>query len=430
MNALSLLRFLNYGLVLLFGVFLSAHIAGGWDTSRQKYLIFALCPLSLLVQSLSCLIWSVGYTQKIYPLIVHLPLILALILVLKKTVGMAVAGVSIAYLCCQLPSWVSMAVFALTQSQLLAELSYTLIIFPFYYLLRRYFVPSAYATMTYSPQSLFLFCSLPVVYYLFDYATVIYSNALYAGIPMLTEFFPTALITFYILFLTAYHVQTQKQMDSDLQRSMLEAELEQSGAEIENLRHAEAQAAIYRHDLRHHLNAIDGFLSAGNPELAKSYIKQVCSDIESITPQRFCDHDLVNLLCSSFSARAKRVGVALVVHAKMPKQLIFPDTELCALLSNALENALYAVLSPDVREKRVDLYCELRGSKLLIEVKNPYAGKIVMKNGLPVSDRKGHGYGCQSILNITNRHRGVCSFDTNDRSEFVLRVVIPVQEIA
>ena len=429
MDVPSLLRFLNYGLVLFFGVLLSAHIAGGWETQRQKQLIFALCPVFILIQSFSCLIWGVEYTHKLYPVIVHFPLAGILLFTLKKTFGMAMASVTTAYLCCQLPNWVNMAVFSLSQSAVLGELSYTMVIFPFYYLLRHFFAPAAYATMTYSPQSLFLFCSLPVAYYLFDYATVIYSNALYAGIPMLTEFFPTALITFYIMYLTAYHLQTQKQLESDLQRSMLEAELEQSGAEIENLRNSETQAALYRHDLRHHLSAIDGFLSAKKPEQAKSYIKQVCSDIESITPLRFCDHDLVNLLCSSFSARAKRVGVALVVHAKMPKQLIFPDTELCALLSNALENALYAVLSPDVKEKRVDLYCELRGSKLLIEVKNPYAGKIVMKNGLPVSNRKGHGYGCQSILNITNRHRGVCSFDTNDRSEFVLRVVIPVQDV-
>ncbi len=41
---------------------------------------------------------------------------------------------------------------------------------------------AAYATMTYSRWTLLLFGSLPVTYYIFDYATTVYSNALYSGI--------------------------------------------------------------------------------------------------------------------------------------------------------------------------------------------------------------------------------------------------------
>ena len=426
MDFFTLLKFFNYGLVLLFGLLLSAHIAGGWENKGQKCLFFALCPFFILIQVLSCFLWGVEYTSKLYPVIIHLPLILILILILKKPACLALTGVCTAYLCCQLPNWIGLTVFELSRSALLREISYTMVIFPIYYLLSRHFAPTAYAAMTYSVQSMVLFCSLPFVYYLFDYAAVIYSDALYSGNPALAEFFPTALIFFYIIFLSAYHHQTQQRLEGDLQRSMLEAELEQSGAEIENLRHLEAQAAIHRHDLRHHLSAIDGFLSAEQTEQARAYIQQVCSDVESITPKRFCEHELVNLLCSSFSAKAKRGGVALSVRVNVPKTLSIPDTELCALLSNALENALRAVSSPQVRKKTVVFYCEVRAGRLLIEVKNPYAGKIVMRDGLPVSGRKGHGFGCRSIQNITLRHHGVCSFDVTDCSEFVLRVVIPV----
>ena len=48
MDAFTLLLFLNYSLVLIFGLFLSAYIAGSWETKGQKHLIFALtsCPMS------------------------------------------------------------------------------------------------------------------------------------------------------------------------------------------------------------------------------------------------------------------------------------------------------------------------------------------------------------------------------------------------
>ena len=429
MDIVSLLRYFNFALVSIFGILLSTQIAGGWNTKGQKHLVFALCPIFILIQGVSCWLFGVEYTHKLYPVIVHLPLILTLIFALKKPVFLTLGSVTAAYLCCQLPNWGKMALLAVTNSQLLSEISYSIIIFPFYYLLHRYFAPTAYATMTHSVQTLVLFCSLPFSYYLFDYAAVIYSNALYEGIPILVEFFPTALIVFYIIFLTAYHTQSQKQMESDLQRSLLEAELEQAGAEIKNLRHQETQAAIYRHDLRHHLTAIDGFLASGNLSQAQAYIKQVCSDVESITPACFCDNELVNLLCSSFSAKAKSTGVRLSIDAKLPKQLSIPDTELCALLSNGLENALRAAQSLDVADQWVKLYCGVRANKLLIEIKNPYAGKIELKDGLPISKRTGHGFGLQSIQNIVNRHRGLSSFETNDHGIFTLRVVIPLLNV-
>ena len=102
---LSVLELLNYCLVLIFGLFLTADIAGGCETKQQKQLIFALCPVFLLLQGVFWLIWDVRMVEHLYPLIVHLPLVLILIFVLKKPAGIALISVCTAYLCCQLPRW-------------------------------------------------------------------------------------------------------------------------------------------------------------------------------------------------------------------------------------------------------------------------------------------------------------------------------------
>ena len=425
MDFLTLLSTFNYGLVLIYGLFLSANIAGGWENTRQKKLVFALCPLFLLVQLLCWLIWGVDSAKIIYPLIVHLPLVLILIFALKKRTGVAVVSVCTAYLCCQLPRWVKLAVMAAFGSPLAEELSYTLVIFPIYLLLRRYFVRVAHDAMTYSPQALLLFGSLPTVYYVFDYAAAIYSDALYSGIPAFAEFFPTAAIVFYVAFLTAYHAQTQKRTQAELQNSMLEIELKQSGAELETLRHIDTQTSIYQHDMRHHMTAIEGFLSAGNVRQAEEYIKKVQTDVEAITPRKFCDNELVNLLCSSFAGKAERAGVRLTVDTKLPNALPISDTELCSLLSNSLENALHAVGTLEEPLKWLELYCGICAGKLLIELKNPYSGDIVMCDGLPVSTQDGHGYGCRSIRSISEQNGGICTFEA-DSGLFTVRIVLPV----
>jgi len=425
MELLSWLQLIKYCLVMLYGLFLSAGISGGWKDCRQRNTLILLCPSLLLLQGVCLLFLGTDAVWKLYPLIVHMPLVLVLIIVLKKPVGVAVVSVCIGYLCCQFPRWAELTVLAVTESELVGLIGYIVCIIPVGFLLNRWFVRAAYSAMCYSRRSLLLFGSLPLAYYVFDYGTSIYSDALYVGVQAVNEFLPTVLMMFYVLFLTAYHVQAQERSQAELQSSLLEAELKQSRAEMESLRRAETQTAIYQHDMRHHLTAISGLLDAGNSQQAAEYIRTVQSDVETITPRQFCAHETVNLLCSSFYQRAKQAGVALKIMAKLPEGLPISDAELCAVVSNGLENALRAVTSAADVGKWVDFYCEVKHNKLLIEIRNPYSGKVDMEQGLPVSRQTGHGFGCRSIRSIANRHRGLCSFEPVD-GLFTLRVVLPL----
>ena len=423
MSLLNALGVFNYGLVLIYGLFLSVFISGGWSDRRQKRLMFLLCPLFLLIQTPCWLLWGELATKQLYPFIVHLPLVLILVLALKKPWSTAVVSVCTAYLCCQLPRWVKLLVAALTKSELLGEIAYALLIVPIFLLLYRLFVRPAYRAMTASPQSLLLFGSLPVAYYFFDYATAVYSDALYQGIWALNEFLPTALIVFYVMFLSAYHVQMQRRADTELQRSMLEAELKQSEVELEGLRSAETQMAIYQHDMRHHLTMLDRLLAAGDAEKAQAYIQKVQTDIEAITPRRFCENELVNLLCSSFTDKAKRLGVRLTAEVALPPELPVTDTALCAMLSNGLENALHAAAQLPEEERWISLYSRVMQNKLLIEIKNPCQGQVPMRDGLPVSARPGHGYGCRSIQAIAQSCGGLCGFQAEE-GLFLLQIIL------
>ncbi len=392
----SALDVFNYGLVLIYGLFLSVSIAGGCTEKRDKKLVALLCPVFLVLQSLFALTLGTDKTMQLYPLIVHLPLVLILTLALKKPLGVAVVSTCTAYLCCQPLRWGKNAVEALTGSMLAADIAYIVLLVGVFWLCERFLVKAAYATMTYSRWSLLLFGSLPVTYYIFDYATTVYSNALYSNVLIISEFLPTVLVTFYILFLPAFYLETQ--------------------------------TAVYQHDMRHHLNMLDGLLSAGKPGQAQEYIKGVQADIEAITPRRFCENQLVNLLCSSYTDKAQRQGAVLTVEARLPDALTISDTELCSLLSNGLENALRAVKELPPERRTVSLYCGVQRNKLLIEITNPCGEAVTMKDGLPVSDRgAGHGYGCLSIQTIARRNGGLCEFSCGG-GQFRLQVMLPVLE--
>ena len=132
----SALDVFNYGLVLIYGLFLSVSIAGGCTEKRDKKLVALLCPVFLVLQSLFALTLGTDKTMQLYPLIVHLPLTLGLIFLLHKPLGVSIVSVFTAYLCCEILNWVREIVSALTHSVLAGEISYAVLIVPVFLLLR------------------------------------------------------------------------------------------------------------------------------------------------------------------------------------------------------------------------------------------------------------------------------------------------------
>ena len=307
---LRILSSVNYGCVLVFGTLLSAEISGGCETPRQKRLVALMCPVFLALQVLLHAVFGLETVKKLYPVIVHLPLMLLLVFALKRTIGVALVSVYTAYLCCELPNWVRMVVAMAARSELAGQICYTVLIVPLFFILRRYFVRAAHEAMTCSRAALWLFGALPVAYYFFDYATTIYSNALYSGVRAINESLPALLIAFYVAFLTAYHAQAERSYQAELQSSMLEVKWSQAQTQMNTLRRVQTQTAVYQHDMRHHLTMLEGLIAAGKPEQAAAYIRKVQSDIETITPRRYCENELVSLLCSSFAEKAQHAGAA------------------------------------------------------------------------------------------------------------------------
>ncbi len=421
----EIVNIFNFGLVLIFGLFLSVYISGSWETTKQRNYIIALCPALLLIQGIFMIVWDESVVEKLYPFITHLPIVLSLMFVLKKDADVSIVSVLTAYLCCQLPHWAQIALDDITGYAIIGALGYTVCIIGIYILLRHFFVRNAYAAITYSKRTLILFGVLPFIYYLFDYVTTVYTDVMYIGSKALYEFLPTLMAIFYVIFLAVYHMQVQEKTKAEISSSILNEELKQSVYEIETLRKSAFQTSVYRHDMRHHLNIIDKYISVNEPGEAVKYIASIRSDIDAITPKTFCENEVINLLCSSFSSKAEELGIELEIDILVPKEISVPNTELCSVISNALENAFNAASSSE--HKWVRLYCVVKNGKLLVEVKNTYSGNVAMIDGVPVSQQAGHGYGCLSIKTIAEKNGGICVFET-DGKEFIMRVIIPVLE--
>lgn len=414
---------LNNIAVSFFGSILSASFCDALGTRRNRRIFVFCMALIPLLQSYVYSIADKVFLRQIYPLVIHLPLLLVLFALTGKRLW-AFVSVLTAYLCCQLRRWFALLVVALlgggSMMQDIVELAITL---PLLLFLLRFVAPSVRRIQDHPTKLQCQFGVIPVLYYVFDYLTVVYTDLLYSGAPAAVEFMPFVCCAAYLVFLMYYSAEEEKRSELKQIQKNLDIQLGQSVREINTLRESQALARRYRHDLRHHLQYVSSCIENEQYELAQNYISGICQEIEAQKVQRYCENEAANLILSSFVGRARRDGIDMKICGTLPTFFTIADSDLCVLLSNALENAIHACqpLAAAGESTAIDVQFYEKESRLFLQVKNPCENNIRFEKGIPVSHRPGHGIGIQSICAIVERYRGVYSFQAKD-GEFILRL--------
>lgn len=104
-----------------------------------------------------------------------------------------------------------------------------------------------------------------------------------------------------------------------------------------------------------------------------------------------------------------------------------------ALFSNALDNAVEAVMRVSSPEKRViSLHIRQLSSAVEIAVMNYYEGEIRFKNDLPQTrktDGRRHGFGTSSMQYIVSQYGGTMKISAKD-SVYLLEIRLNIPEKA
>ena len=424
----ELLQLLSYGLVAYFGVFLSADFSGVTLRKRALYQLLIFTAGSLVIQLICFRLWGFRVTQGIYPLLLHLPLVLFLALGFQKPWPVAAASVLFAYLCCQIPRWIASFTYLLSEDPLYYHILYISAIAATYVILHLRTAGPVQKVMTYSPQSALGLGLLPLLYYIFDYLTTVYTDLLYSGNIYVAQIMPSIMAIGYILFVLTYQSRLEEQETAQQERYLLSLQLRRSQAEYGALCELQEQATRYHHDLRHHASLLMEYAEQGSLPQIKAYLQDLQQHLDVSGLKRFCGHQVIDLLLSHFENQAQKAGVQLSVTVELPQTLPFKDTELCSLLSNGLENAIRAASQvPREKDRVVTVSLSLRQRNLLLSIQNPYKGSVTIVNGLPVSKRPGHGLGTRSILSIVKQYDGLVHFSAAD-GIFLLRASLPMRE--
>ncbi len=399
---------------------------------KGNWLIFFVVGnlLILAVNMALSLVLPADQYMKVYVLVVHIPIFLVF-WIISKTAAVKVIFALITAVFMIYPASMVLTIISHTVKWLYPVgflIIYSAVCSAMLSIISRFFKTNFnYLIKNYSGLSFIKLCLLPLVYYIANYWLGMYN---FAAIKSIGVFSIRILIfsitlTAYVLILDIAKSAREKEalQGAKMALSLL---LESSDQRLSALQATQEQAAVYRHDMRHHLSLIGGYLADGDLENAGKYVKLTQADIEDMTPNSYCENNTVNLILSFFEAKAKKNGVLFSVDAQLPQALSISETELCALLSNGLENAIEAAAQADDEKfRKVRISCQTHKGNLLIFIENSFTGKVVMENGLPQSLREGHGFGVKSIDMIVEKYRGYCSFDVKDEI-FIMRIVLPL----
>ncbi len=102
------LAILHHALTLLFGVYLSAAFLGIRMNRKNVLILLGFSSAVGVVYVLTFIFFGDIFTTQVYPLIVHLPLILFLTLFYKYTALRSTLSVLTAYLCGQIIQWATL----------------------------------------------------------------------------------------------------------------------------------------------------------------------------------------------------------------------------------------------------------------------------------------------------------------------------------
>ena len=235
-------------------------------------------------------------------------------------------------------------------------------------------------------------------------------------------------LVYWVLLNALDGIQKQAVLQEQLnfETHLLELQMEEEEKRSLLLMETAQQTRQMRHDLRHHLTAIQAMAGDENPRLA-AYLSELIRDIPAAV-RDYCENPTVNAVVSHYAARCRQEGIAFTARLTVPAQnATLDDRALCVVFANLLENAVEACGRMDGGEKFIRLNSSLEYGVLTITMDNSFDGQARQEDGKFLSSKRAGapGVGLSSIRAVAKAHHGDARFEADGqvfRSSVYVRV--------
>ncbi|MCL2632402.1 MAG: GHKL domain-containing protein [Coriobacteriia bacterium] len=185
------------------------------------------------------------------------------------------------------------------------------------------------------------------------------------------------------------------------------------------------QVRAMRHDMRHQLSALRGYIMQGQNSEALSYIDQLEQSAPSYNLLMLTDNFAVNAVISFYLAIAEANDITTDLQMVVPADLgQVNESDLSIIFGNLFENAIEASLYLPKEQRAIKIRSQVVKGVLTITVDNVFDGAYEASGGVFYSrKRTGKGIGISSVQTIVDRYDGTMKIDIAN-NQFMVSLMI------
>lgn len=207
-------------------------------------------------------------------------------------------------------------------------------------------------------------------------------------------------------------ISSEKLMQSQYQINIRDEQYRRISENIEGVRRQ-------RHDMRHHMTTLRGFLESGDTEKAVEYLNQYLGEHHNQKITSYSKNPVINMVVSHYAELAREKEIPFSVHIQAPDELPIENIDISVLLGNLLENAIDAASELPVSERDIKLNILQHGNMLAVTVDNSFNGEVRQKDGVYLSTKPEHsGLGLSSLTDIAEKYHGGVEFRHENKTFF------------
>lgn len=165
----------------------------------------------------------------------------------------------------------------------------------------------------------------------------------------------------------------------------------------------------FRHDVANQIGLLQMLLERNDLEGAKEHLNRISQNFAQASFQKvYVGDEMLDAILSMMSQRASEKGVQIKIEGEIQNQNNHDIYELCAILSNAISNAVEACAKIP-GDRIVSVKIVNHNQTLYFKIENPASEKMyqaIVKEKTTKADSDNHGYGIRNIRHAVERLNG------------------------
>lgn len=188
-----------------------------------------------------------------------------------------------------------------------------------------------------------------------------------------------------------------------------------------------------KHDMKNHIICLKYLVSKGEYDKFESYIGDIETSIDTINTGIYTGNNVIDAIINQKSKLAHDNNISFKIHSSLPSESFIQSIDLCAIVSNSIDNAIEACLklSSDI-EKLIILESYIKKKHWIYKLKNSsdlvhisYESNLIKTSK---EDTINHGLGLKNIYRSVNNYGGTSKL-TYENNNFEIIITIPINWI-